>query len=69
MQRSDPFQQKSCGRESLLVCATGGKGSFGKEGITYSITCNNCAERDIVRVYNDETSKNAYKIRTLMLQS
>ena len=35
---------------------TGGKGSCGKEGLAYSITCNNCAERDIVRVYHGETS-------------
>ena len=31
-----------------------------KEVVTYSITCNNCAERDIVTVYHGETSKNAY---------
>ena len=28
--------------------------------ITYSITYNNCAVRDIVRVYHGESSKNAY---------
>ena len=60
VQRSDPFQKERCGRESCLVCTTGGKGSCGKEGVTYSITCNNCAERDVVRVYHGETSKNAY---------
>ena len=42
------------------MCTTVGKGSCGKEVVTYSITCNNCAERDIVRVYHGETSKNAY---------
>ena len=57
VQRSD---QERCGRESRPMCTTGGKGSCGKKGITYSITCNNCAERTIVRVYHGETSKNAY---------
>ena len=35
---------------------TGGKGSCSKEGVTYSISCNNCAKGDIVRVYHGETS-------------
>ena len=47
VQRSDPLQQERCGQESCLMCTTGGKGSCGKEGITYSITCNNCVERSM----------------------
>ena len=60
VQRSDPFQRERCGHESCVVCAIGGKGSRGKEGVTYSITFNSCAKRDIVRTYDGETSKNAY---------
>ena len=47
--------------ENHALCGTtGGKGSCGKEDVTYSITCNNCGKRDIVRLYHGETSKNAY---------
>ena len=37
LQRLDPFQKERCGRESCLVCTTGGKGSCGEEGIKYII--------------------------------
>ena len=43
----------------MPLCSTGATGTCGKEDITNSITCNDCAERDIVKVYNSETSKNA----------
>ena len=32
-QRSEPFQQERCGRESYLLCTTGGKASCCKEGV------------------------------------
>ena len=65
VQRSDPFQLKRCGQESCLECATGGKGSCGKEVITYSITLNNCAKRGIVRVYIYISVFIFFMIRTL----
>ena len=60
IQRSDPFQPERCDRESCLVCDAGGKGSCDKEGVTYAITCVDCAEKGVERVYQGETSKNAY---------
>ena len=60
LQRSDPFRAEKCGRQLCLVCGTDGKGSCDKEGITYAITCVDCAEKGVERIYHGETSKNAF---------
>ena len=55
LQRSDPFKERRCGRESCFVCTTEGKGSCDKNGINYAVTCTSCEN-----VYHGETSKNAF---------
>ena len=55
LQRSDPFKERRCGRESCFVCTTEGKESCDKNGINYAVTCTSCEN-----VYHGETSKNAF---------
>eukprot|EP00794_Sanderia_malayensis_P002694 gene2694-3113_t len=45
LQRSDPFKEASCNRETCLICKTGGRGSCSKDGINYEIACVGCEQQ------------------------
>ena len=55
LQRSDPFRDKTCGREQCMVCQNGGKGNCNAIGVTYELICGSCEHK-----YIGETSRTAY---------
>ena len=61
LQRSNPFKSKTCEKADCMVCLNGGKGPCDVHGITYSITCMECANsNEKEKIYIGETSRNAY---------
>ena len=60
LQRSNPFKKATCGRESCLICETGGRGSCSKDGINYDITCVGCEDEGQAKAYVGESSKNGF---------
>ena len=61
MQREDPWHDKNCQRVDCIVCKYGG-GECEKEGVGYSIYCEECGEEliSVEYCYEGETSSNAY---------
>ena len=43
LQRSNPFKSKMCEKADCMVCLNRGKGPCDVLGITYSMTCMECA--------------------------
>ena len=61
LQRLSPIESKTCEKLDCMVCLNGGKGSSDVHGITYSITCMECANsNEKEKFYIGETSRNAY---------
>ena len=61
LQRSNPFKSETCEKADCMVCLSGGQGPCDVHGITYSITCMECANsNEKETIYIGETSLNAY---------
>ena len=61
LQRSNPFKCKICGKADCMVCLNGGKGPCDIDGITYSVTCMECANsNEKEQIYIAETSRSAH---------
>eukprot|EP00794_Sanderia_malayensis_P001936 gene1936-2201_t len=60
LQRSVPFKEASCNRETCLICKTGGRGSCSKDGINYEIACVGCEQQGRDMKYHGESSKNGF---------
>ena len=59
---SDPFASKLCSRPSCKVCTSPESGGGCKQAsIGYTLTCDPCAQSDIVASYQGESSKSAFK--------
>ena len=60
LQRSDPFKERTCGRDMCFVCGTEKKGLCDKNGVNYAIVCAGCEDFGKKGEYHGETSRNAY---------
>ena len=59
---SDPFASKLCSRPSCKVCTSPDSGGGCKQAsIGYTLTCDPCAQSDIVASYQGESSKSAFE--------
>eukprot|EP00794_Sanderia_malayensis_P013421 gene13421-14800_t len=60
LQRSDPFKEASCNRETCLICEIGGQGSCSKDGINHEIACVGCEQQGRDVKYHGGSSKNGF---------
>ena len=60
LQRSNPFGEASCDRETCVICNTDGRGSCSKEGINYKFSCIGCESSSLRGIYHGESSKNGF---------
>ena len=59
---SDPFASRLCSRPQCKVCTSHeSMGGCKQASIGYTLTCEPCAESDIVATYQGESSKSAYE--------
>ena len=59
---SDPFASRLCSRPQCKVCtSTDSMGGCKQASIGYTLTCNPCAEADILATYQGESSKSAFE--------
>ena len=56
----NPWQKEGCGRHNCFVCGSGNPGGCQKEGILYSITCQECRSRGILACYWGEASRSGF---------
>ena len=58
LRRSNPWAGERCGRPNCFPCQTDEGGDCWREGITYSIICEECGEE--VAAYFGESGRNGY---------
>ena len=58
LRRSNPWSGERCGRQECFPCRTDEGGDCRREGVTYSLICEECG--DNVCEYFGETGRNAY---------
>ena len=59
---SDPFASRLCSRPQCKVCtSTDSLGGCKQASIGYTLTCDPCAQSDIVATYQGESSKSAFE--------
>ena len=58
LRRSNPWARERCGRPNCFPCQTDEGGDCWREGITYSIICEECGEE--VAAYFGESGRNGY---------
>ena len=56
----NPWRKEGCGRHNCFVCGSGNPGGCQKEGILYSITCQECRSRGILACYWGEASRSGF---------
>ena len=58
LRRSNPWRDEACGRPNRFPCQSGGGGNCWREGVTYSLVCEECGRG--VAEYFGETGRNAF---------
>ena len=58
LRRSNPWSGERCGRPNCFPCQTDDSGDCWREGVTYSLVCEECGEA--VCQYFGETGRNAF---------